>query len=373
MNINKYFILGLLLIVSSFNIATGLVALCLYMISTLRLTTVPRYKLITVLLCFKFVFILLIHVIFSQKSLFTLIQSLSSDILLLLILFIKLDSDDLRKFIFPLAGLFFIDLFFNLSLLIFGVDPLGRLSGLRPGDFTPRLHGVFGNPMFTIAISVAGIFIGFFLQKRWLMLLGFFAILINGTFRAPLTVILIVSFYILLKLRIRYSLLVTCSFVFAALVFTATIISAIQTGVLFTGASGFISGNELRVLAWTSSIEQIIASPWIGNHSFSTGEFTMSADAILEYGIAEAPWLQLALDYGVIVSALDFLIMFSLLKINIKRYYLDTSSHFNFIVALFTVVLVTERFYGVLYGTYFLTPIFLLCCVAAREKKHNPI
>ena len=377
MVLNKYLSLGFILVLSTFNIAIGFVLFSLYITVTFRFTTTPRFKLIAIALCFKCFLILLINYVYSEKSLFYLLQTLSTDVFFLLILFLRFDAGDVKKFIRPLIALFFLDLAFNLSLIIFGVDPLGRVSGYRPDDFLLRLHGVFKSPMFTVAIATSGVFVGLFLQKRWLVALGFFAILINGTLRAPLTAILIVSFYVLLKLRVRFGLLVLCFFGFAGLVVLATVISASQSGVLLYGGDGvilsdgsfFISGNELRVFAWTSAIEQILDSPWIGNHHFSQGEFIMSADAILDFGIAEAPWLQLALDYGVIVPILDFLVLFTLVKSNIQRCYQDRSSNFNFTVALFSIVMFTERFYGVLYGTYFLTPMFLLCCVSAIEPK----
>ena len=95
------------------------------------------------------------------------------------------------------------DIAFNVSLVVFGVDFFGRPSALRPGDFIPRLHGAFGNPMATVAIAVTAIFIGLILQKRWLTTFGVIAVLINGTMRAPLTIILIASFWILLIIERR--------------------------------------------------------------------------------------------------------------------------------------------------------------------------
>lgn len=368
---NKYILLGLILVLGTINIAVGLVALCLYVILTLRLTSSPRYNLITIFLSIKIVIIMVIHILYSQKSTFSLIQTLSTDILFLLFLFVKIDVIDFRKLLYPLVALFFLDLTFNLSTVIFGVDPIGRGAGFRPGDFIPRLNGVFGSPLATVAISVSAIFMGFLLQKRWLIVLGLFAILINGTFRAPLTAILIVSYFILLKMRFRFSLLVFSSFIFASLVVVATVFSAIQAGGIDGSGTGFVTGNQLRVIAWTHALEKIPASPWIGTHTFSSGDFEMSIDTIREFGIAEAPWLQLALDYGVIVALLDFLALFMLVKINIKRFYENNNNPFYFGVALFTIVMVTERFYGVLYGTFFLTSIFFLACVSARGRRFN--
>ncbi len=371
MTANKYTLLGIILVLGTINIAVGTLALCIYTFSTLRLTRTPRYNVIAILLGLKVFIMLCIHLLYSQKSNFSLIQILAVDLLFLFFLFVKLDCNDLRKLLVPVIGLFFLDLYFNLHTMIFGVDPLGRGSGFRPGDFIPRLNGVFGNPMATVAISVTAVFIGFLLEKRWLVAFGFLGILINGTFRAPLTAILILSYFVLLKLRVRISFLFVSSLVFAALVVTATVISAAQSDGLSGDAQAFVTGNELRVVAWVHALENIVESPWIGTHTFSTGDFEMSIDTIFEFGIAEAPWLQLGLDYGVIVALLDFIAMATLVKINIQRWYADGHSGFLFGVALFTIVLVTERFYGVLYGTFLLTPIFLLGCVAAREPQHD--
>ena len=252
------------------------------------------------------------------------------------------------------------DLAFNVNSVLFGVDFFGRPSGLRPGDILPRLNGVFGNPMATVAIAISGIFCGLLLNKRWLVIIGVFAVLINGTWRAPLTIILIATFWVLLKFRFKFTTLVFCSLCFSGLVFLLTFLSAVQSGFIEGDSSGFVHGNSLRVLAWVNAIELIQSSPWIGNHDLLIGPFEMSAQTIIDYGIAEAPWLQLSVDYGVIVGALDFSIMLFLAEALIKKMYRSPHNNFYFVGALLAMVVFTERFYGVLYGSYLFTPLCLI-------------
>jgi len=84
----------------------------------------------------------------------------------LLLLFIILDKNRLNAFLNPILLLFSVDLAFNVNSVLFGVDFFGRPSGLRPGDILPRLNGVFGNPMATVAIAISGIFLWTFAKQK---------------------------------------------------------------------------------------------------------------------------------------------------------------------------------------------------------------
>ena len=147
--------------------------------------------------------------------------------------------------------------------------------------------------------------------------------------------------------------------------------SAFQNGFIDGDISGFVHGNALRVHAWINAIETIPISPWIGNHTFLTGPFEMSAQTITDYGIAEAPWLQLALDYGVIVALIDFSIMLVLAKALVKKMYQNQYNNFYFVGALLAIVILTERFYGVLYGSYLFTPFCLIVFATILRSKRQ--
>ena len=354
------------------NITLGLVIAVLFIIFQFRLHRSPVHQVLALLLSLKILTVLCIHFLFSFKSTFSVLQLLSTDCLFLLLLFININEEQVKFVLRPIILIFLVDVGFNISLVVFGVDFFGRPSALRPGDFIPRLHGAFENPMATVAIAVTAIFIGLILHKRWLTTFGVIAVLINGTMRAPLTIILIASFWILLRFRIRFSALVFCAFSFSGLVFLVTFVSAVQNGFIDGDVSGFVHGNSLRVLAWINAIEMIPVSPWIGNHTFLTGPFEMSADTIRDYGIAEAPWLQLALDYGVVVAALDFSIMLVLANALIKKWGQNQHLNFYFVGALLSIVIFTERFYGVLYGSYIFTPICLIVFTSILGHKKFP-
>lgn len=317
---------------------------------------------ILILTLIKVFWILAVHFLYSNKELFSLAQLLSQDAIILLMLFVKITRSDFAKFAKPVIILFLIDFSFNVSMAFFGVDLLGRVGGYRPDDIIRRLGGLFNNPVYSVSITTVALIIGLFLKKKWLVYTAVICFVMNGSQRAPLTLILVLFVAIVLKLKLRRFLVYPLYYIFAACVFGITIFSASR--------ADYISGNFLRVLAWTNSIEMIRQSPLVGNHDFIPGPLEgMSPKVIIDYGIAESPYLQLALDYGLPPAILSFYVLYLISRkwINLYQHNPDNSSYF--VIAIFSSVIFVDRFYGSLFGGMLLTFIYCALCICYQE--HN--
>ncbi len=359
-------IFGVVLCVGLANMAYGLPLALFYAVCFLKKRRLSNgYEHICILIIIKMMWICAVHLLLSNKSPYSVLQLLAQDVIMILMLFLPTTKQVLESLFRPAIYLFIIDLMFNLSTVFFGLDPLGRGGGMREGDLIPRLGGLFGNPVYTVSVTTAALFIGVFSGKKWLIFLSMIGLLINGTQRAPLTLLLVLFVMILLKFRFRTSILYPFYYCFGALVFLVTIYSASQ--------AEYVSGNFLRVLAWTNSIEKIPQSPITGDHSFLPGQFEdMSIDTILDYGIAESPYLQIALDFGILPAIISFYILFFISKRWIKLYYRSPNNSSYFACAAFSSVIFVDRFYGSLFGGMFATFIYCALCVSFCVPDEKP-
>jgi len=205
------------------------------------------------------------------------------------------------------------------------------------------------------------------MRKKWLVALGLFGLLINGTQRAPLIAILILVNFIFLKMRLKLFWIVCASIVFASLVVLVTVYSAAQSG-FFIDEDVFVTGNALRVVAWTNALEKIGQSPLFGYHNSLVGAFeSMGVETVIDYGIAEAPYLQTALDFGIFPAFLSYYLLYRIARICVTDYYLNPNSHVNQTRALISCVMFADHFYSELYGTFVLTFVFGLICLGYRD------
>jgi len=373
MMINKYFLFGLIVCLSTISLKFGTILAFIYALLSLKLTWKGDYKqIIFIIISIKLLWVISVFIGLSSKTIYSLLQFITPDAVLLLMLFISINKDNLDKFLLPFVGLFLIDLSFNLSIVMFGEDFFGRTGGFRPGDWLVRLGGIFDNTMFSIAIATIGVIIGILSRRRWLFILAIIELLINGSQRAPLILIIFTSGYILFKMKSRLILIFGTSFIFAAMVVLATFYTAYQTG-YFDNEDVFITGNILRVVAWTNAIDSIsLSNILFGNHNdFIQGNIEipgMSVNTIRDYGIAESRYLQMTLDYGFIPAFLSYYVLYFITKRDIVIYYSDTNNDVYLARALMGFVLFTESFYGVLYGTYIIIFLFAIISLGYEER-----
>lgn len=365
--VNRYLLLGLILCFSLVNLVFGTIALVLYIVFAHRLVIPNKDRLVIFwIVVIKYIWILFVHLVFGSRSLTDILVIFSTDFIILIMTFLIVSQQSIRWLLLPCIVLFVVDFSFNISTVVFGSDPLGRIGGLRPGDIMVRLGGLFNSTMYSMGLSTLGIFCGLLMRKKWLVALGLFGLFINGSQRAPLIAILLLVNFIFLKMRLKLFWIVCASMIFASLVVFVTVYSAVQSG-FFIDEDVFVTGNALRVVAWTNALEKIALSPLFGDHTSLVGPFeSMGVETVIDYGIAEAPYLQTALDFGIFPAFLSYYLLYRIARICVTDYYLNPNSHVDQTRALISCVMFADHFYSELYGTFILTFIFGLICLGYR-------
>ena len=118
MMINKYFLFGLIVCLSTINLKFGTILAFIYTLLNLKLTWKGDYKqIIFIIISIKLLWVISVFIGLSNKTIYSLLQLITPDAVLLLMLFISINKDNLDKFLLPFVGLFLIDLSFNLSII----------------------------------------------------------------------------------------------------------------------------------------------------------------------------------------------------------------------------------------------------------------
>lgn len=343
------FVFGVLLLFAQINLSIGLPLILLglgFYYKNLRIDL--SWLDVKVALFVKALWVTLIWFVFKSTSLFVLLQTLSVDVVLVGLVFFKFKEDFFRGLAVSLSMLVVMDLCFNLMIYGFGVDPLGRGGALRAGDLVPRVGGVFGHAFYSVNISVVGLICGLILRSKLVLYLSVMNFLINGTFRSPIALIGFVLFFVAIKYELKLRTLVCGAVVFAGVVVLAT---------LYTAGGDEYGGNVLRVVAWANSIDNIAKNPLLGTHTFLVGPIDdMSADIIVDYGIAESAYLQYALDYGVLPMLLHFFVIFRMLNANYRLFFGGGGrDRIAYAALVFAGMIFTDTFYGTLFGSVLTT------------------
>lgn len=358
------FLFGTLLALAQINLSFGLPLMLMSIFFFHRNIRIDGAKRdIKIALFIKVIWIVLIWSFFKSNNFFVLIQTLSLDIILISLVFFRVDQLFLKGVATSVSVLLILDFLFNLAIYIFGVDPLGRGGALRPGDVIPRVGGLFGHPFYSVNIAVVGIFCGFILRSRSILFSSIINLLMNGTFRSPLTLINFIFFLIATKYKFKLRTIIFGSLIFASAVIFITMYSA---------NNDVYGGNALRVVAWLNSIENIAKNPIFGTHTFRTDPIDdMSADIIVDYGISESTYLQYALDYGVLPMILHLFIIFRMLSINYSRFLVEArNDDIRRLALILSGMIFTDTFYGTLFGSV-LTTYFVGLMLISYSKKNG--
>ena len=357
---------GLLLVATLINIKVGLFILFGFITIFFKKVKLSKsYEVIAFLLVLKLVWMLAIHFsIGTRTGDLYLPQLITQDIILLLMLFIPLSRVNAAQILIPIVFLFALDFSFNMSILFFDVDPLGRLIGHRPDDVLPRAGGIFNHAFTSINITGVAFFIGVFLRSKTIMFFALAALLLNGSMRGPLVGILILLSAFLLYFHFNKGTVFLVLLGFVATVFLVTYISADN--------AEYISGNYLRIIAWDNAVNHIIQNPILGTHIFKGDEYILIDGGRSGYNIrnAESQFLQVALDFGIIVAMITPLIFFIFMHLNIKKYYSGGRSWEAFSAALMAMVIFTDYFYASFYGsilTQFVFSVIAISYIGSKE------
>lgn len=364
MKINKYpnmlrgFIFGSILSISQINLSFGLpLSLVGLLVTAPRFTFKKEYLDLFLLLLFQIIWMSSVYFIYKASNALYLFKYLSVFVILMPMLFIDYDESYMKGISLSILALLSVDFLFNMSSIVFGVDPLGRTPDIRPGDIIPRLGGIFGHSFFSVNISIIGIFCGLLLKSRFIFIISIINLMVNGTFRSWLSILLFVLAYILIRAALKFRNLLVCLIIFVSFVFAITIYTA------FEYDSG---GNALRVFAWSSSIDQIFKNPLFGKQKFLTGVFEgVNQYVITDYGIAESQYLEIGLHFGIIPMIIYILILFKIL-LNSCKYNLLIKRRWTFreTIALASVVIFADTFYGSIFGSVLTTFFFGILLVS---------
>ncbi len=364
---NKDFYIGLIysftLIISTFNPRISLPLILFGSILYFSKKHISRdYIQLAYLLIAKIIFMTLIFLLFKfQYGPSFLFQQVATDLILLVLLFFKPPANFLNGFIFGIIVLFFINLLFNLILVLNGSDPFGRTIYIRYGESIPRLTGFYGHPYYSSYISFLGLLIGSLKKNKMIILISSISCIFTGSFRSWTLFISFLTAYFSLKI-------LTKNKVIFIMIFSAIICLSLN---IFYQPEG--SANYLRVFAWQNSIQKIIENPIFGNHDFANYKFDgdidgINSDRILELGISENTFLQFMQDFGLLAGILHFLIYAKILMIILNRFYKNPNNHFNLLQAIFICVGFSDNFYGGLMANMFVSTFFSVIALHSFEK-----
>jgi hypothetical protein len=355
---------GLLLILSLYNLSIGLPIFFVYILLFMSHGITRSNMLIFIMVLAQILWIVIITLTYKTTPFLILMQQCSTSAILILMMFTPLSARFINGMLKSLAYLFIVDLIFNISLIIFGVDLLGREAQLRPGDFFPRIGGVFGHPFYSANISSVALISGLFLRKRWLIYLSALALLFNGSFRAPLIFLVIVLTFYVVKLKLK---------MYWIIAFIIAIVAGVVALTAYTASAdeNFVNGNYLRIVAWTHAIQNIVANPFTGTHSFQNSVYDiMNVDTIINYGIAESMPLQVAQDYGIPAALIGLLILFLIMKRNVFYIYKKNTSYHRITAAILSIVFLVDSFYGTFYGSVLTTFVFASICISLKYDSY---
>ncbi len=228
---------------------------------------------------------------------------------LIIIFYFQIKQVDLEKYkglITPVFIIFFLDLFFNVYGLIFGMDPLGRVATARPDEEYARHGGIMNHTFFSVVISLTTLLVCRSIwQYRRVAILAIFNLLATGTYRS---IIYIVLYVIYIRFIHKFKWYQQC---FLALLIGMAIMlstwASIAFGVLQEG-----SGNYYRIVAWASALNYIMADPltghWTKFDTFDADE-GMSVENIVEAGVTESAILGDAVRWGLPFALAKFLLL----------------------------------------------------------------
>lgn len=315
---NKYFIngflFGVIACLSQVNLKYGIpLSLLVLMWLNFDRLNLRLDSLVKILVVTKFTIILTVWFIWSNKDYFSLLQILSFDVALFVMLsFKEISSKFIDGMFYAIGGLFFIDVIASAMQLITASD---ITKSMRVGDLIPRTTGILNSPIASVNIGFIFSIYSLYLNKKPLGFIGFAATLMTGAIRAPLLWITYISGILLVKYRVNLYMIFACCSIFVVSVFFLVSAhsnsSAMNQCLESNTCEGVIhNGSALRIAAWENAAQIVVNYPLHGFNEFSQAPFyEVDIPTIVNKGVAESTILQYMVDWGVGVGLIQLLIL----------------------------------------------------------------
>jgi len=392
-------IIGLLMLLMSIRQAVGLPLLLIYLIAIGGLIRPSKeYLVIAGLLTLK---IILISIIcknnlgdLNEPNLKEWFRRIIIDLILLMMIFFRLKLGVKNGFYYFCITIFLVDLLCNIHGHIYGVSWNGMPLEIRTGDWIGRSGGIFGHPFYSIDISIIALFSALLLKNRSiapLVLLSALNLLLAGSQRGILALVLIITLYGLFYLNVKK--------IYVYLICVA-IVATVFVGVSYIAKlHPELLAHSERIFRWSFGYEVLINN--LGDINsylrFNPEVFTPQSSILINsqfyskillfFFNAESYYLSEAINYGLVVSLLSIIIFFGVYRINSKLldYWqklsgssnanspinLEGQNYHNYqilIRTLFALFIFIDGFYGYLIGAATLSFFYANACFEVSNK-----
>jgi hypothetical protein len=328
------------------------------MVAFFRAKILPKtYKLIALLLVFKITWILLVFFLMKSGDFYPVFRIIVYDLMILLTLFFVFDRNVINFIFMPMILLFLVDFSFNFSMFFFKIDLLGRYV---VGSNFDNLLGVFNHPYVSVHISVVAFIIGVFFRSKVLMVAALASLFATSSLRGPITGFLILSFMFFLHIRLSVRLIIFACLLFVALVFILTVLNA---------DAAATNSSQLRVLKWSSALSYIVENPVFGANISPENEYTSWNGVVYSEKNAESIFLDRSLHFGIVTSVISPVIIYMLIRINVKRFYFDRS-HSSLSAALISIITFIDYFYGSFNGSVLYLMVFAILSISHKGSRN---
>ena len=367
-------IFGFILIAGLANGSIGMpLALGLLLLTSRALHWNREATILAALLALKVGWIGSVFLLRGAPQPFSLVMLLAFDFTLLITTLVRRPNRFIAGLCLPLLILFLGDFFFNIWAVATGSDPFGREASFRPGDFLPRLGGLFYHPFYSINISIVTMLFTLLFWKRWICKAAFVAAVVNigvnGSLRGSVLLVVFFAMMFLLRRRMPFAMLFFSGILVATGVFYATVFS---TDYLPSG-----SGNHFRVFAWKNALSVIWAHPISGEGTFQTGPlYAINEETLQEFGIAESFYLDVAIRYGAVPALAHLAVLSFVFWTSVSALYREEgqSGHrLRFVRAVFAGVAFVDSFYGTFLGSVLTSICFGVLQFTCRAQSETAI
>jgi hypothetical protein len=264
-------------------------------------------------------------------------------------LFVALKDETKKGFYYFCIALFFLDLTFNIYTQLFGVSIYGAPLEIRHGDLIGRSGGVLGHSFYSIYISLIALFCGIFFKNKFIVLFAVVNILLSGSQRGTVSLVLIAILYLLFYLKVNRAV------IYAILV---GYIMAIFFGVAYlVNINAELTSHNVRILSWQYGIDFITSN--LGNFNSYIRLQPEVISPHLEWEInlkkdfaetlyqfnAEGYYLSEMVNYGLIVGLISIFIFYFFYKLNLNK--IRTKSGKEYLpMVLFSGFVFLDSFYS---------------------------